>query len=110
MSLTTPVYRPKAEVSAAEERYRRALAFAKRRLIGETSLRASKDQYLIELINHHARCIMMPRHLVVATASANESAAGLAEIFQVPLDAAEKRLRDRDLNGRPVMPGQNTER
>jgi hypothetical protein len=53
---------------------------------------------------------MMPRHLVVATALAVESAAGLAEMFQVPLDAAEKRLRDPDLNGRPVMPGQNTER
>jgi hypothetical protein len=85
------------ERSAAERRYRQALAVARRRLTGETTIRAGTDRYLIELINHHARSIMMPRALLLAALGAGADRAGLAETFAVPLDVVERRLNDADV-------------
>jgi hypothetical protein len=99
----------KASLSAAERRYRTALTIARHRLIGQADIRASTDHYLIELINHHARSIMLPRDLVRA-AAAGASAARLAETFEVPLDAAERRLRDSDIRETLVKPLQKASR
>jgi hypothetical protein len=93
-----------SDLSPAERRYRKALALARRRLIGESYVRATVDQYLIDLINHHARSIVMPRELVIAEAIDGIGAAALAEIFQVPLDVAERRLNDSDLRQMPTAP------
>ena len=100
----------KAGLSAAERRYRTALTIARHRLIGQADIRASTDHYLIELINHHARSIMLPRDLVRAAAAAGASAARLAETFEVPLDAAERRLRDSDVRETAVKAVQKASR
>ncbi len=105
-----PVEPPPAHVSFAEHRYRMALALARRRLIADSNVRAGTDQYMIDLINHHARSILMPRHLVAAAARDGLSAEQLAEMFQVPADAAERRLRDFDLRKMPAKPDQNASR
>jgi hypothetical protein len=81
----------------AEQRYRRAIALASQRLVSDSPIRASADHYLIELINHHARSIMMPRHLVLAVSVDGIDAVSLAGQFEVPVDVAERRLRDTDL-------------
>jgi hypothetical protein len=99
-----------AELPTAEQRYRKALALARLRLIGESHIRAIGDQFLIDLINHHARSILMPRDLVLAAAAGGTDMAELAEIFQVPLDAAERRLRDSDLRQTSLEPVQNASR
>ena len=65
---------------------------------------------MIDLINHHPRSILMPRHLVAAAARDGLSAEQLAEMFQVPADAAERRLRDVDLRKMPAKPDQNASR
>jgi hypothetical protein len=84
-------------LSRAERRYRTAIGVARRRLAPGSPIRAMADQYLIDLINHHARNIMMPCHLVRTAAAGGADAVDLAEIFAVPLDVVEKRLRDWDL-------------
>jgi len=84
-------------LSADERRWRQALAFARRRLSGQAAIRASTDQYLIALINHHARSILMPRDLVLAAVGAGVDRAGLGETFAVPLDVVERRLNDADV-------------
>jgi hypothetical protein len=94
------------DLPAAERRYRTALALARLRLIGECHIRAIKDQFLIDLMNHHARSILMPRDLVLAAADGWTSAAELAALFQVPLDVAERRLSDSDLRPRRLEPVQ----
>jgi hypothetical protein len=86
--------RATTDLASAERRYRKALAFAHRRRIGKASLRASADQYLLDPINHHARCIMMPHDLVLAAAGTGLGVTGLAAMFEVPLDAVERRLGD----------------
>ena len=99
-------------LSDAERRYRKAIVVARRRLIAEAAIRATADRYLVDLINHHARTIMMPRHLVLAAFADGVGAAGLATHFAMPSDVVETRLRDTDLRhmAAPASPMATTQR
>jgi hypothetical protein len=91
------------DVSLPERRYRKAIAVAKHRLIADAPIRASVDHYLIQVINHHARSIMMPRHLVLAVTVDGMNAVSVAAKFQVPVDVAKARLEDHDLRQAAVQ-------
>jgi hypothetical protein len=82
------------------DRYEFALKIAKHRLSPIVTEESCEDSYIAMLIQHHARSILLPAHLLVGARGTIGSISEIAAIFAVPDFVVSQRLEDADFKRR----------